>query len=201
MPSATLTITVVKDKGGVHMGRTSSAEPDKRAYVEELYIHYLPIMEKTALKFLVDKSEVEDVINDCAEKLVRLIGAGPILRDGAEGNMAAFLAFMVRNRSYDYNRRLLRERKYISQVSLEELALIDEGSMPEERVLSREWFSDALFGLSVTDQRLIIGKYLFDETDEELARQFGCKPNSIRVKLMRARDRMKKLAEGGERKE
>ena len=178
------------------MDRDAPAEQEHRAYVEELYVHYLPIMEKAAKRYLVDKSEAEDVINDCAEKLVRLVGGSPVQREGYEDSTAAFLIFMVRNRCYDYNRRLQRERKYISQVTLEELSLPDGGPAPEEFAISREWFYDALMKLSLNDQRLILGKYVFGASDEELAQTLGCKTVSVRVKLMRARERIKKLTGG-----
>ena len=177
------------------MSRGEPDEAEARDIVEAIYVRYLPIMEKVAKTCLVDKSAYEDVISDCAEKLIRLTVHETIRRQGVGDGMSALLAFMVKNRAYDYNRRLLRERQLFSQSAFEDLTLTDPAPMPEELALSNEKIYGTLFRLSETDQKLIMGRYFQGATDEELARELGCKPSSIRPKLKRARDRFKKIAE------
>ena len=49
------------------------------------------------------------------------------------------------------------------------------------------------------EQQLLMGKYLMDLSDAELAQTLGCKASSIRMKLTRARRTfMKKLQDGGD---
>ena len=48
------------------------------------------------------------------------------------------------------------------------------------------------------EQQLLMGKYLMDLSDAELAQTLGCKPSSIRMKLTRVRRVFaEKLREGG----
>ena len=47
--------------------------------------------------------------------------------------------------------------------------------------------------LTEQDWELLFGKYVLGQSDEELARQRGCGPNSIRMALSRARKRAQKL--------
>ena len=49
------------------------------------------------------------------------------------------------------------------------------------------------------EQQLLMGKYLMDLSDAELAQTLGCKASSVRMKLTRARRTfMKKLQDGGD---
>ena len=62
----------------------------------------------------------------------------------------------------------------------EEFLIIDE---------SRGEFHEAFNKLSSKDKDVLVGKYVLGLTDKELAEMNGCKPNSIRMVLTRARRR------------
>lgn len=104
--------------------------------------------------------------------------------------LAAYIAATVRNASINRLRRQGYEREHIQEdaeceldrlstdISLEELAHLSErldrlsGIWPE---------------LSPEDRFLLEGKYILGYTDRELAGEIACKPDSVRMKLTRAR--------------
>lgn len=59
-------------------------------------------------------------------------------------------------------------------------------------------FGRAWMALPEETRSLLAGKYLLGLSDAELAEQYGCRPDSIRMKLTRARRQaLKILREGG----
>ena len=70
-------------------------------------------------------------------------------------------------------------------------AMIDKGldaaAANEQEI---EKLKEGLKHLGPEDRALLEGKYLLKYGDKELARDFGCQPNSIRMKLTRARRKL-----------
>ena len=68
----------------------------------------------------------------------------------------------------------------------------DSATLPEDILLSNEFsdaFAEVFDSLPEEDRLLLRGKYELDLDDAELAALLGCAPNSIRMKLTRARRR------------
>ena len=68
-------------------------------------------------------------------------------------------------------------------ISIKDIALTEIDALSQSReLLSKIWPQ-----LSHEDRVLLEGKYIFEFSDVELAKEIGCKVNSVRMKLTRAR--------------
>ena len=98
----------------------------------------------------------------------------------------------VRCRFFEFLRRDMEEGEEpaVPQVSLDELVLLTE----QRERLARVWVR-----LTEEEQLLLEGKYILGYEDGELAGMLGCKKDSVRMKLTRARRRALRLMleEGG----
>ena len=99
-----------------------------------------------------------------------------------------------RDTSFSYLRKRNRERsKIISLETLNEegmrhIILAEEEQLFYEEEIEK--LKEGLKHLGPEDRALLEGKYLLKYGDKELARDFGCQPNSIRMKLTRARRKL-----------
>ena len=177
-------------------GVLTQEEADYRRRLSEIWERYMPIMKQTARRVLIDPDYVDDVLQDCAERFIAGKPRLPVSSCGGDGDIVAFLVYVVKKRALDCNRRLARQAKHRLPLDVEDLES-DVGTLSlDERIQSLEQAADfarSFERLSETDQTLLIGRYVMGQTDEELARYVGCKPNSVRMKLTRARERVKKL--------
>lgn len=85
-----------------------------------------------------------------------------------------------------------RKSKKLSFVSLEDVAsqdLTEDSGEQMESMLTRLEVLHLMEKLSPEDQLLLHGKYIEGRSDQELAEQLGCKTDSIRMKMLRARKR------------
>ena len=160
--------------------------PGDQDFLCQLYTKYQRLMFSTAKKYLVDPQEVEDAVQDA---LVKMIEIAAKLRDMDRCALPALVVIIVRNTSIDHAKHLNVMNKHTTPLSdrddatgeapsLDELAILAERSASLRSVWPR---------LSDDEQLLLYGKYAAGLSDQELARLIGCKPNSIRMKLTRAR--------------
>lgn len=165
--------------------------------VGALYQRYMGIMYKTALENLDDDALKDAVVHDA---LIRLAHKADTLR-GLDANAApVYIASVVRFVALEARRKQRRERKRVIAVDLAGLEGIPSGASMEDELAEREAMSErlqymweALGELSEPDRELLIGKYAAGRSDEDLARALGIKPDSVRKKLSRARERAKRL--------
>ena len=108
--------------------------------------------------------------------------------------LASYVAVTVRHAAIDLLKRQGREKERI--VGLEELSEeavecpLDEGPILREQVerLQKVW------ALLDQETRLLLeGKYILDYDNGELGRLLGCRPDSVRMKLTRARRKVLRL--------
>ena len=67
----------------------------------------------------------------------------------------------------------------------------EDGGLPvEEQLIRKEWqreFAKIWDELPERERLLLEGKYIFHESDEDIASWMNCKPSSVRMALTRAR--------------
>lgn len=162
--------------------------PDDRAFIHTLYQEYERLLFATALKIAPTFHDAEEIVQ---ESLVRLIPKVATLRTLERCTLTAYIVSTVRNTAFNFVRKWNRQRA--ANEPLDEAHLEDmpqpELSFDELLIASenRSRLAEAWQHLSEADQMVLEGRYFLELSDEELARQFGCKPGSIRVKLTRAR--------------
>ena len=165
--------------------------PDDREFMTQLYLTYERLMYATARKMLADPEAVKDIVQ---ESVLRLIPKIHILKQQDRCIVASYVVSAVRNTAINYMRKRsrtdgrcgsLEERELIAcETSLDELILL----MERKERLTHIWSY-----LPEGDRVLLEGKYILGYNDTELADFLGCKKESVRMKLTRARRRALQL--------
>lgn len=165
--------------------------------VGSLYERYMGIMYKTALEILDDDTLAGSVVHDAVLRLVR---KADTLRGLPERAVPVYIASVVRFTALEAGKKQRMEHRRFVEADAADLERIPAVGSMEDDIAEREtrdsrvrYMWEALGELSEADRELLIGKYAAGRSDAELARAFGIKPESIRKKLTRARQRAKKL--------
>lgn len=171
---------------------------DDQQYMEGLYHRFKRLMFATAGRYAADPADREDLVQSA---LVRLVNKLPTLRSLEEGAQASYIVFTVRSVAIDALRKTGRQLRGVSLEGEEALQVPDEAPTMDEYLMARER-SDRLRTiwprLGEEDRLLLEGKYLRECSDRELAQLLGCRVDSIRMKLTRARRRALRWMTEGE---
>ena len=179
----------------------SLCEEKNQQFFVELYTRYKPIMFKIASKYIDDYGSVEDIIHDA---MIKLIEKENLLVTFDGCTLRTYVVYTIRNMSINFIRRQSRRKKRITDLgdnSYEIADVLDESPLPEEVVLMNERrteFVKIWETLPEDVRELLAGKYIPQMSNNELAKEFGCSPDSIRTKLTRARRKtLETMREGG----
>lgn len=166
---------------------SAAVEPDDRAYILWLYEEFENLMFATARKYVSEQVDCEDIVQDA---LISLLGKVQTLRRLHGCTLTSYVVSTIRNTAINHlkrqkvidDRTVSIEDKYpeleSEAVSLEDMMMLIE----RKAQLSKIWPR-----LTQEHRALLEGKYILGQSDEQLAKQFHCKANSIRMKLTRAR--------------
>ena len=168
-------------------------------FMEDLYRRHERLMYFIAGKYTANALQREDIVQTAVVSLLRKEATLRRLPPYAQIN---YIAAAVRNTAIN---ALKREQKELDRcIPLEDLSeTFPTKFMPsaEAITLEKELQKDLLAvfqEMKEDEQQLLMGKYLMDLSDAELAQTLGCKPSSIRMKLTRVRRVFaEKLREGG----
>lgn len=162
-------------------------DSNDREFMEELYQEFEPTMFVIAGRYASDWADQQDIVQATLVKLVERI---PELRALERCLLTSYIAFTTRRTAIFYLRAQKKGRN--EAISLESDAFtepMDSSPQLEALVTSSEHVVWLWRQLSEVDHILLEGKYIFGVTDEDLAYQLKCRPDSIRMKLTRARRR------------
>lgn len=171
---------------------TSSSSESDGEFIARLYGEFKYIMLSTAKKYVDSPEDREDIVQ---ESVVKLLDKASLLRGKEPPALAAYVVYTVRNTAINRLRRASVEKAHFEEldgdtdpeadtIPLDELMALRELKIHLDRLLSL---------LSEDDRTLLIGKYILEYNDAELARELGCKSSSVRMKLTRARRRALKI--------
>lgn len=163
-------------------------DPDDRRFILDIYEKYKNMMFSTARKYIASQNDVEDIVQ---ESLIRLMNKVGTLRPLECCTLAAYIVSTVRNTAINHLKLFATEKKVFVDVKDLDLTSIpferktlDEGLIFDER---RNSLATIWPELSAAEQLLLSGKYILGYTDQELAGFLGCRKESVRMKLTRAR--------------
>lgn len=173
-------------------------EPSDREFMIKLYYEFERLLFQTSLKYVSKPEMAEDIVQESLVKLHEKIGT---IRSLNHVTLAAYIRSTVRNTSIN----VLKTEGYLKErlvdVQDETIEIADSKSNLDvimELSEYRELLSKVWPQLSKEDQILLEGKYILGYNDYELAKEIGCKPSSIRMKLTRARRRALMIIKGQE---
>ncbi|PKM72873.1 MAG: sigma-70 family RNA polymerase sigma factor [Firmicutes bacterium HGW-Firmicutes-16] len=163
-------------------------DEDDREFMTQLFLQYRRIMFSEIGKIIPDSCEAEDVLQNA---LIRLCDKVSLLRELDERRRICYVITTVRNQAKNQIRN--RQDITISSFDDENLNLVDsvsDGTDIEQSIIIKEQLRDLSSVWSMLDethQRLLEGKYILRKSDDELGKDLGISPSSIRMMLTRAR--------------
>lgn len=162
---------------------------DSLQFFTGLYMRYKPLLFKEGSKYIGDPGVVEELVHDV---FIKFIEKEDLLRSFNGCTLRAYIVYSIRNASISYLRKKAKERgRLVSiDVSYDTASVPDNAPLPEEVIImdeKKEEFIKVWDTLPDDTRELLAGKYILRMSDAELAEEFGCSPDSIRMKLTRAR--------------
>ena len=169
--------------------------PDGMAFIQDLYRRYSRLMFAEALRFVSNRQDCEDIVQDAVESLCQKVDTLQTLPPPA---LPAYVVYTVKHKSINFPRH--------QSVVHRHTAVLEDGEdlesplpSPEEVAELRER-ADGLGKvwplLPEEDRELLYRKYVLGQDNGELAELFHCQRDSMRMRLFRARRRAVSLMKG-----
>ena len=158
-------------------------EEDDRRFLEDAYTRYHRLMYAQALQILHDSQRAEDAVSDALLSLIKKIS---LLRSLDCNKLRSYIVITVKHTAINHFNRGKRESLTLD-ADIEDLA---GGRAVDERLLSQagiEQVKNAICSLPPREKDVMLMKYFRELSDEEIAREMGVRPVSVRVHLSRAR--------------
>lgn len=168
-------------------------DDDDRAFMEQLYTNYNRLMYSQIITILKNEWDTEDVMQSV---LVKLIGKIPELRVKTRNRLVNYIITACKNTSYNF----IRDHRKKHDLSYEDYIEgfdMDYYSHDAELPIIRDEELDALLRiwpkLDERTRRLLEGYYILEMSMSELGGELGIKPDSVRMTLVRARQKALEL--------
>lgn len=162
-------------------------DPDERELFSQVFLDYHRLMLYEASKYIADAHAKEDVVQNA---LLKAIEHSADLKEMERRVVPYWLVTITRNESINYLRRESVIAKHSGGTVDEELDSLMGGQSGEE--LAEQMDCKSAIGriwpkLKRSEQILLSGRYVLGYSDFELAEVLGCREDSVRMMLTRAR--------------
>lgn len=170
-------------------------EEDKE-FILELYDKYHKLIYKKICDKTGTAEDAEDLVNDT---FIKLIGKMETLKALGERELLYYIVQTSSHVAIDHIKRNLVRRKHVyygkDKDLYDEIAAVEDKNFTYDERL--EDLADAILKLPEKDSGLLIDKYFFNKTDQEIADSIGVGEDSVRQLLTRARRRARAIMEKG----
>lgn len=168
---------------------------EEQRYCDELYSKYKRFMYSTAKTYVCPGLTAEDIVQNAS---VKLANNSELFRTMDEPAAFTYVNSTVRSVAFDYYRQTHRDERLILQAE----TIYDGCSRSAEAdymdFANNELLEKVLDSLDDRDRLLLTGKFYLRLSDAALAEMVGCKPDSVRTLVMRAKKKaQKKLIKEG----
>ena len=169
---------------------------EERSLAENLYLTYKNHMYGIAYAILHNREDAEDAVMDAVFSIVKNISRfSSIPRNKTESLIVVIIRNVAINR-YHYNKRR-------STLPLEEAAIDipDSDPPPEEMFGQKEDYEELLRVIRALDpiyRDILLLKYFYEYDNGTIAAMTGVAETTVRVRLMRAKEKLSGLLGGGE---
>ena len=168
-------------------------------FVQKVYHDYQRLIYFVVRKYTSSPIECEDIVQDCLEKLIVKVG---LLRRLHPAALANYIVVASRNTAISFLKWKSHETAaVISLDDIREEATLDRESPLEREILHQEDLKEFLDAWELMDKEtkmVLEGKYILGYDDKMLAELLGCQPGSVRMKLTRARRKVKAKMKGSD---
>ena len=155
--------------------------------IEQLYDKYIGLMYREAFKFHSMKADAEELIQKSWFKLIEHFDRFKQLH---ETKQASYILAIVRNTAIDDSRRSKHRYICFSDLTPEMIDSLPSDDLVEQGIIYNitiEELANAIDNLPSNYKYLLMAKYHFEKSDEEIAKYLGINPDHVRIYLMRAR--------------
>ncbi len=159
-------------------------DPNDQEYMIWLYNEFHRLMFATAKKHTANPSDWEDIVQDSLVNLMKKIS---LLRAFERCTLSAYIVSTVRNVSFNHLKKHGNHVRLRDKAQNNALADVPYADDLVHMIYQKDRLSFIWDNLPEEEQLLLKGKYSWGYADEELAAVLNCKPDSIRMKLTRAR--------------
>jgi RNA polymerase sigma-70 factor (ECF subfamily) len=166
---------------------------DDRDFMESLYYTYKRLIYSEIRKIVWEDWDVDDILQNT---LLRLIAKIPLLRTLGRDQLVNYIISTARNTALNF----VRDKKRITQFSFDESIDSLDAYRASDTALERleliemmQAVGDAWSRLDEKYKRVLELKYILEQSNEEIAKEFDIGPNSVRMLLTRARSKLKEL--------
>lgn len=158
---------------------------------------YGTLMQKVALGLLRDAEDAKECVNDA------LLGAWNAIPPARPDPLSAYLCRITKNQAMNRLRyQNAKKRSNAYESSLQELEEL-EGRLPSAKSAEEAWSDKQikeavkrfLDGLDKKNRIMFVKRYWFGESEESIAKEFSMRENSVAVRLLRLREKLKKHLE------
>ena len=170
---------------------------DGRTFMKSLYKRYSRLMYATVQRSISNSQDCEDIVQDAVESLCKKVHTLMGLPAPA---LTVYIVYTVKNRARNFKRHQTVVEKHIVPMANASLELLESPDPPPETKLELEERVNALYKawsqLPEQDRELLYRKYVLRQDNEELAEFLRCKPDSVRMRLTRAKRKAAALMKG-----
>lgn len=175
----------------------SAGDTNGKAFMKDLYKKYSRLMYATVLRMFPDCQDCEDIVQDAVESLCKKVHTLMGLPAPA---LPVYIVYTVKNRARNFKRHQTVVDRHIIPMANPSLERLEAPDPPPEARLELEEQVNALYEvwprLPEQDRELLYRKYVLRQDNEELAEFLHCKPDSVRMRLTRAKRKAAALMKG-----
>ena len=177
--------------------KVPTGDTNGKAFMKDLYQTYSRLMYATVLRMIPDCQDCEDIVQDAVESLCKKVHTLMGLPAPA---LTVYIVYTVKNRARNFKRHQTVVDRHIVPMANPSLERLEAPDPPPEARLELEEQVNALYKvwprLPEQDRELLYRKYVLRQDNEELAEFLRCKPDSVRMRLTRAKRKAAALMKG-----
>ena len=180
------------------MSITPIERQSDQEFLEMIYKSYQVQMYATASRYTQIQPDREDIVHDSVERLCRNVQK---LKHLPQYALPAYIMLTVRNTALNFRAHQSVINRHTTPLTITLDCISSQVPLPEKMLEikeGREALKRVWHLLSQQDRELLYQKYILRESNEELAKQYHCQKDSVRMLLFRARQRALALMEEGE---
>ena len=172
-----------------------AGDTDGRSFMKNLYKRYSRLMYATALRLIPDGQDCEDIVQDAVECLCKKVHTLMGLPAPA---LTVYIIYTVKNKASNFKRHQTVVDKHV--LPMTNVERLESPDPPPETHLELKEQINTLYKvwpqLPEQDRELLYRKYVLRQDNEELAEFLRCKPDSVRMRLTRAKRKAAALMKG-----
>jgi len=162
-----------------------------KAFVENLYIEYMPFLRSRVYKYIKDINICNDIAHDCMVSMIKHLDT---IKTLPEDKVIAYFSVSINNLVMNYLKRSSRQVETgICDLS-DNYNLSDDFSVEEE--IERKYEYQTVYAgfdkLHERDKSIIIMKYDLELNDSQIADALNIKKDSVRMSVLRSVRKLKK---------